>query len=293
MKDNITSVGIMGLGLIGGSMAKGLKEYTDLEVIGYNRNPKTLKKALESRVIDKIYVPGEKLEADVVVLAFPPRVAVEFLKDNAKFFAKGTVVTDVCGVKEGLTEECTEICSQAGLFFVGGHPMAGKEVGGFDNSQGDLFWDASYILTPIDKTDPKALEKVKRVALMLKVGRLTVTTPKKHDRIIAYTSQLPHVLAGAYINSPAGVDRVGFSAGSYLDITRVATADETLWQELFLANSKNLVREIDTLIQNLSEYKQKIAIGDKKGLEALIVRGHRLKKEDKERETQSKTKKDK
>ncbi len=271
---------IVGLGLIGGSIAKTLKKNTDWKIIGGDNNEATLTDALRLNAIDSVWDGNTEVDVDITVLCTSPEAAIEFLKQKAMLLKKQSVVTDVCGVKQYVVSECERLCGENGLCFVGGHPMAGKERSGFKNSDENLFNRASYILTITDNTDISALETVKKYVEALHCVKLTVTDPKTHDRMIAFTSQLPHVIAGAYVKSPSVNDRKGFSAGSFKDVSRVATVDESLWTELFLNNSEMLLIELDGLIRNLTEYRNSIAENDREHLKEIIKQGRIIKEND-------------
>lgn len=271
---------IIGLGLIGGSIAKALKKHSDWTVSAYNKTTATAEEALKVGAIDSIWYGDTDISADIIVICLPPKACVSFLKEHAGQFDKGSVVTDVCGIKQWIVAECGMICCDNGLCFVGGHPMAGKERSGFRNSDENLFNRASYILTPVEDTDEKALDTAKHYAEMLKCAKITVTDPKTHDRMIAFTSQLPHVIAGAYVKSPSCLDRKGFSAGSFKDVSRVATVDENLWTELFLENRDMLLPEIDCMIANLEDYRKAIENNDAAALSDIIKKGRIIKEND-------------
>jgi len=245
-------IAIIGLGLIGGSFAKAIKKYIDYTVFGFNRSEIVLQKAIDQKVIDGTDI----FSADLFILALYPAATIEFVKNNAEKL-KSKIVLDTCGIKTKICEELFKTASEHGFKFFGGHPMAGKEKGGFDNSTADLFKNASFILTPFKKEDAdiKIIEN-----LIIKTGfsDFVITTPKEHDEIIAFTSQLPHVLAAAYINDVCAEKHKGFSAGSYRDVSRVAKINAKMWTELFLENSENLSNKIDTLIKNLETIKTAI-----------------------------------
>jgi len=268
------TVGIAGLGLIGGSMALALKAagYT---VLGLNRNPEVMK-AAEAAGIEPL-IPDDFHRPDIWVLGFPPDVVISFLEQKAAKMRSGCVVTEVCGVKKAIVGPCQRLCEAAGLRFVGGHPMAGKEVSGFAAADPKLFVGASYILTPVAGTDEAALEEMKALALDLGCGKITITDPETHDRMIAFTSQLPHVLAGAYVRSPQSKNHSGYSAGSYRDVSRVAPLDETLWNRLFILNAGPLCDEIDLLIAHLKECRDAVAAGDADKLQAVLRAGKQAK----------------
>lgn len=271
---------IVGLGLIGGSVARSLKKNSDWLVFGYDKDPSVLNEAEHSGALDGLWSVGTESVADITVICLPPSAAVSFLKDNVRFLKPGSVVTDVCGIKRWVVEQCDMICRENGLKFIGGHPMAGKERSGFKNSDENLFNRASYILTPVDTTDKAALDAAKELALALNVAKITVTTPEHHDRVIAFTSQLPHIIAGSYVRSETCQMRHGFSAGSFKDVSRVATVDEHLWTELFMKNKEMLLPEIDCMIKMLTEYKNAIQISDNEILCDIIKQGRVIKEND-------------
>ena len=172
------------------------------------------------------------------------------------------------------------VCKDKGIFFIGGHPMAGRERSGYDYSTEDLFFNRSYIFTETQNTDKEALNKLSTMALDIGCSDVTITSPEYHDKMIAYTSQIPHILAGAYMNSPTSATHKGYSAGSYHDVSRVASVDENLWSQLFLSNKDNLLYEIDILIRNLQDYKEAVARNDKSRLSGIIKTGRILKERD-------------
>ena len=284
------TVAVAGLGLIGGSLALALLQNTNWRVVGIDRQPETVRAALQAGLSAAGLPEGEPAaeglapagqllgQADLLILALAPQPALEFLNRHAHLLSAGAVVTDVCGVKRRIVSACGPLCSGRGLRFVGGHPMAGKERSGFSNADPTLFHGASYILTPLPDTDPAALEAMKTLAAAVGCKEVTVTTPDHHDRMIAFTSQLPHVLAGAYVKSPVSLQHAGYSAGSYRDVSRVATVDERLWSQLFLCNRDYLLEEIDGLIENLSACRKALAAEDGDALERVLREG-RLRKE--------------
>lgn len=268
---------IVGLGLIGGSLAYALTRSGKYEVVGSSRRIETVEEALDAGAIARPADPNGWGEADIVMLCVSPTATVSLLRQHVAELRPGTVVTDVCGIKEAIVAECTAISRPHGVHFVGAHPMAGKEKNGFEHADADLFRQASYILTPTDETPEAAVETMRELALAIGCARVTVTTPENHDRMIAYTSQIPHVLAGAYVSSPRCADHVGYAAGSYRDVSRVATIDEELWSELFLLNRDQLGAELDELIANLQKYRRALTDADSGALNALIRFGRESK----------------
>lgn len=271
---------VVGLGLIGGSIAKSLKKHSDSFILGCDNDSATLQDALKCKVIDFVWSEGEPCSADLTVLCMTPSAVVDFLKKNAKFLKDDSVVTDVCGIKEWVVEKCDVICSDNNLHFIGGHPMAGKERSGFKNSDENLFNRASYILTPVDTTSKKAIDTAKEFIANLNAARITVTTPQNHDRMIAFTSQMPHIIAGSYVKSPSCATRKGFSAGSFNDVSRVATVDENLWAELFMKNKEMLLPELVSMIYEMNTYKTALENNDIESLKASIRMGRIIKEND-------------
>lgn len=276
---NKKTIAIVGLGLIGGSMALALRRSSRYILYGLDTDPATLMSALKRSAVDKAGGAELLARADLVILALPPETALTFLRDNAAAIKPGAVVTDVCGVKQAIVEPATALCEAAGLTFIGGHPMAGKEKSGFENADAALFEGACYILTPTPSTPAAVVDGMKELAAQLGCARMTVTTPAHHDRMIAFTSQLPHVLAGAYVKSPCCLYHAGFSAGSYRDVSRVAAVDETLWAQLFLLNQTALCAEIDGLMERLQACRDAVAAGDRQALTALLREGRERKEE--------------
>ena len=273
-------IGIIGLGLMGGSMAKALKKTEKYKIVGFDISHETLCLAKKGGYIDEMWNGKDKLDCDITVVALSPSRTIEFIEQNINFLKENSILTDICGVKESICEFAETKAEEYNINYVGGHPMAGRELSGFINSVENLFINRSYIFTKTQKTNEKALEAVSEMAYDLGCSDITITTPQKHDEMIAYTSQLPHILAGAYVKSPASDEHKGFSAGSYHDVSRVASVDENLWSELFLLNKDNLLAEIDILLKNLSEYKQAISNEDKSGVLKAIKEGRILKERD-------------
>lgn len=268
---------IAGLGLMGGSLALALQEAAPVKVIGLDKNPQTVMQALKRHAIDEVCT-GETIgEADMLVLALAPRTAVEVLRELAPQMKKGAIVTDLCGVKRFIVQECTPICEEYGLRFVGAHPMAGKEKSGFAQADAALFDGASFIITPPEDIDEDTMAIMHRFAKAIGCTRFTVTTPEEHDRMIAFTSQLPHALAGVYVQSPCSARHEGFSAGSYRDVSRVATVDETLWSELFVLNADLLDNELEHLIVRLEAMRLAIEKQDEQHVARMIKEGRLCK----------------
>lgn len=275
--DNM-NIGIIGLGLIGGSMAKAIKEATSHKVYGYDILESTVLAAQLTKSVDGILDTETLRECDIVIVSLYPQATVDYVVSNASVFKKDCVVIDCSGVKRSVCTKLESVAQKNGFTFIGGHPMAGTQFWGFDYSRSSLFKGASMILTP-HSTDIAVLEKVKELFIAIGFADITFTTPEEHDRIIAYTSQLAHVVSNAYVKSPTALDRKGFSAGSYKDMTRVAKLNENMWTELFLENRDYLAEEIDLLIKNLSQYKNALENNDEAELRKLLKDGRDTKKQ--------------
>ncbi len=270
------NVVIVGLGIIGGSMAKAAVKYTDNHIIGINRSREPLEKALACGAIHEIGSVESLKDADLIILGTYPEVAVNFVRNNARLIPNKCIVIDTSGIKTKICSQLTEISKQYGFTFVGCHPMAGKEKSGFDVSDADLFNGASCIIIPCE-APPEAVEKIANLAKKLRFGSVCFSTPEEHDRMIAFTSQLPHVLACSYVFSPCCPQHKGFSGGSYRDVSRVANINAKLWSELFIENKESLLEEIDTLINNINIIKLAIEKGDRQELEKILHKGKEIK----------------
>lgn len=269
-------IAIIGLGLIGGSMAKAIKENTDHTVYGMDKNDTIIKKAKLVAAIDQPLTDQLLAECDLTVIALYPQAAVRFIEEKQELFQKGSVVLDCCGVKRIVCSQAEPIALKQGFVFMGGHPMAGLEHSGFDHAKQALFQDASMILTPT-KGNIEDVEKVKDLFTAIGFTNIQVATPQEHDQMIAFTSQLAHVVSSAYIKSPAAMRHKGFSAGSYKDLTRVAKLNEDMWTELFLDNPDFLAEEIDGIADRLKQYSQAIKDKDAESLRQLLKEGREKK----------------
>ena len=266
-------IGIVGLGLIGGSVAKAIKQNTEHEVFGTDLQESVIYKAQLLEAIDGKLSDDMLGDCDYIILALYPGATVEYMKAHRNEIRKGAVIIDCCGVKEAVCSEIYPIAAEKSFSYVGGHPMAGIEFSGFEHSQKNLFKHASMILTPQTDMTIQEMDRLKKFWISLGFNHVQLSTPEEHDRIIAFTSQLAHVVSSAYVKSPASLKHKGFSAGSYKDLSRVAKLNETMWTELFLLNRKNLVNEIDGMIERLQQYRDAIHEGNEKDLWDLLHEG--------------------
>lgn len=276
------NIAVVGLGLIGGSICKALKQNTFHNIMGIDTDKETIAKALEQNAIDEEITPDRLNEASLTIICLYPEAIVDFVKQNADQFKKGTIVADTCGIKEYVVENCTPILEERGVYFVGTHPMAGREFSGFDYSLSDLYKGASYIITPTENTPSLAVDLLSTLASSMGFGKVVISTPEKHDKVIAYTSQLAHVVSNTYVKSPSLLDFNGFSAGSFQDLTRVAKLNEYMWSSLFMCNKKALLEEIDCFIKHFTQYKIAMENDDIDALRKLLKDGRILKEKSNE-----------
>lgn len=271
------NIAVIGLGLIGGSLAKALKTRTGHSVFGADLNDETMLLARLSGAIDDKLTDENMKDMDLVLIAIRPVAAINWAKEHFSELQKGACVVDMCGVKREVTKKMEKYASETGIIYIGGHPMAGKERGKFQNAADDLFVGASMILTPGKNAMPDTLENLNNLFTDIGFARVVFTTPDEHDRIIAYTSQLAHIASSAYIKSPEALRQRAFSAGSFRDMTRVAFMDEDMWTELFLLNADYLSGQVHLLIENLKEYEKALEAKDANLLRALLKDGREIK----------------
>lgn len=265
------TVGVVGLGLIGASLAKTIKKHTDFAVMGYDISESVMEEALLDGTIDeRLALEAEK--CDIVLLALYPDDIVEYVTKNAQFF-KDSIVVDCGGTKKKVCDSLFPLAEKYGFTFLGGHPMAGTEKSGYSASTDSLFDGAFMILVPCEDIDRKTLDYVKMFFISIGFHRITLTSAVEHDEIIAYTSQLAHIVSSAYVKSPTSQRNLGFSAGSFKDLTRVAFLNEGMWTELFMQNRDYLLKEIDVFIENMRLYREALDKVDRKAMYDLLADG--------------------
>ncbi|MCI7369668.1 MAG: prephenate dehydrogenase [Firmicutes bacterium] len=272
------TVGIVGLGLIGGSFAKAYHEAGET-VLACNRTDDTLKFAMLSGAVDGELTEENIGSCDIVIIAVFPEAAEAFLKRMAPHIGKKPVVIDACGTKRKVCSMCFPIAEEYGITYLGGHPMAGTHKSGFKYARANLFHNAPMVIVPPSFDDIELLDRVKTLLAPVGFGSISVTTAEKHDELIAFTSQMPHIISNAYIKSPTAASHKGFSAGSYKDLTRVAWLNPKLWAELFLENRDCILNELDWFIAALEQYRDAVKNDDFETLEKLLDDGRRRKEE--------------
>ncbi|MCL2070202.1 MAG: prephenate dehydrogenase [Treponema sp.] len=272
------TVGIAGMGLIGGSLAKaycaeGHTVYahdSDEAILGFTQLSGAAKGVLNEESLAL---------CDIIFIAINPGDTVAYLKSAAPFIAKNTIVIDCCGVKRNVCEQCFWIAKEHVFTFVGGHPMAGNHNAGFKNSRSNLFRGVYMILVPPVYDSPALLGRLEELLKPVGFGHLTITTAEKHDEMIAFSSQMAHIVSNAYVKSPSARGHKGFSAGSYKDLTRVARLNAEMWAELCMDNNDFLIKELDGFINSLGSYRNALAANDREKLQELLEEGSRLKAE--------------
>lgn len=265
-------LGVVGLGLIGGSFAKAYKEAghtvyaydIDKTILGYARLDGTVSKELD---FDNIK------DCDLILITTYIKAAAEYLEEAAPNIDRHTTVIDCLGVKKNICELGFKLAKEYGFTYVGGHPMAGTQYSGYKHSRGNLYKNAPMVLVPPVYDDIEFLERIKKLLEPAGFGRLSVTTAEEHDRMIGFTSQMAHIVSNAYIKSPTAGSHKGFSAGSYKDLTRVARLNPRMWAELFMDNKENVLNELDWLIAFLAEYRDAILKDDEDELTRILKEG--------------------
>ena len=272
------TVGIAGLGLIGGSLAKAYHEAGE-RVLAYNRSRSVLDFAVMSGAVDGELTAENISECDILLLAMYPEAVIDYFREMAPHIGKSTVVIDCGGTKRKVCEACFAAAREYGVTFIGGHPMAGTHNSGFKYARANLFHGAPMVMVPPDPDDVELLEHAEKLLAPAGFGKFSITTAEKHDEMIAFTSQMAHVISNAYIKSPTAGQHKGFSAGSYRDMTRVAWLNPDMWAELFLENRDNLINEIDCFMRSMQQYRDALAAGSRQELVQLLDEGRKRKAE--------------
>ena len=268
---------VAGLGLLGGSMAKALKRYTGYTVYGWNRTRSVAEAALAEGAIDGIADDEIFARCDLLVPVLYPEATIDFLARTVPLMKRGAQIVDLVGVKARLVDVVTPLALEHGVRYTGGHPMAGLAKAGYERSFPDLFQGTSMILVPTAATAEGDLEQLEELFTQIGFQRIRICDPQTHDRMIAHTSQLAHIVSNSYVKSPISSEYVGFAGGSYKDMTRIACLNEKVWKELFILNRDSLLPEIDLLIRNMTDLRSAIAARDYARLEDLLRQGREAK----------------
>ena len=271
------TVGVVGLGLIGGSFAKAYAE-AGHTVLATDTDAQVTAFAAVSGAVHGMLTKENLADCGLVLICVYPEAAISYMEEMGPYFGKDQVVIDCCGTKGNIVPAGMRIAREHGFTYLGGHPMAGTQYSGFKYARAGMFRGAPMVIVPPSYDDILLLSRVKELLAPAGFGSLNVTTAERHDELIAFTSQLAHIVSNAYIKSPTALDHKGFSAGSYKDMTRVAWLNPEMWAELFLDNKKNILKELDTIIDSLGEYRSAIEAGDREKLTELLLEG-KLRKE--------------
>ena len=271
-------VGIVGLGLIGGSFAKAYQE-AGHEVLAFDRDESVLSFAQLEGAVSAPLTKENIGTCDLVLVAIYPEAAVNYIRDMAPYIGTKPMVIDCCGTKRVVCAAAFPLAEQYRFTYLGGHPMAGTQYSGFGHARANLYHNAPMVIVPPDFDNIALLSRVQELLRPAGFGSYSVTTAEKHDEMIAFTSQLAHVASNAYIKSPTAKKHKGFSAGSYKDMTRVAWLAPHMWAELFMENKEFLLKEIDCYIEHLSEYKTAMEHDDEETLIRLLDEGKKRKEE--------------
>ncbi|MDR0308725.1 MAG: prephenate dehydrogenase/arogenate dehydrogenase family protein [Coriobacteriales bacterium] len=267
------NIGIVGLGLIGGSMAKAIKANTAHTVYGFNSSTNAIYAAQLYGAIDAVLDERTLPLCDCVIVSIPPRATEDYIRENASQLRKDALVVDCCGVKRSITDSMHDLATAQSFTFMGGHPMAGKAASGFKASSAYLFKGATMILTPYPETAISKREQARDLFLSVGFKKVHFSTPEIHDRKIAYTSQLPHLISNAYAKSMTAEGSEDVAAGSYRDMIRVSKFNESMWTELFMENRDYLIPELDNFIAWLEKYSQTLKAADPEAMESLLREG--------------------
>ena len=271
-------VGILGLGLIGGSMARAYA-LEGHRVYACEKDETMLSFAMLAGAVHHELTADTVPDCDLILLAIYPAGSADWLKSHAGLIRSDALVMDLCGTKREICKCCFPLAEQYGFTFVGGHPMAGSQFSGFKYSRANLFENQPMVLVPPRLDDMELLDRCKQALSPCHFGTFSATTAEAHDRMIAFTSQMPHILSNAFIKSPTALGHKGFSAGSYKDLTRVAWLNPRMWAELFLENKDFALLELDTYLENLKAYRDALAADDLEKLVVLLEEGKRCKEE--------------
>lgn len=267
-----TRIGIVGLGLIGGSFAKAYAD-AGVEVFAYDKDERAIAAARAEGTVAAVLDESNVGTCSFIIIALYPQATIAWMQSMAAHLADDALVIDCGGVKRSICPVCFSLAERHGFVFLGGHPMAGTQHSGFRHARVDLFAGQPMVLVPPEIYDPSIILRAEAALAPAGFGSFSITTPGKHDQLIAYTSQLAHIVSSAFIKSPTAQKHKGFSAGSYKDLTRVAEMNADMWTELFMDNADNLSEELSHVIAELERYQEALSRGDETLLHTLLEEG--------------------
>lgn len=277
-----TTFVIVGLGLLGGSYAKGLKE-AGYRVYGIARRQETIDYALNHRLIDEGSIEPEAFldQADVVIFGLYPHIMIDWIKEHQHAFRPHTLLTDVSGVKVNVADTIQSFLRDD-VEFIAAHPMAGRETSGIEYANTEMFKDANYIIVPTEKNSEEAVATSRQIAEILQFHHIATLSMQEHDEMIGFLSQLTHVIAVSLMNTHDNSHLVEYTGDSFRDLTRIAKINETMWTELFLLNKKILLHEIDAFANELKHFRDTLENEDTEEMKRLFIQStQRRKKFDK------------
>ena len=272
------NIAVVGMGIIGGSFCKAFKKYTDHYIIGINRTQSTLQQAFDCGAIDEMGNEESLSNADVVIMAVYPQATVEYIEKYGSYLKKGCIVTDSSGIKTEICPQMVALSKKFGFTFVGSHPMAGKETSGIEYANTEMFKKANFIITPTEKNTEKAIEFCHDMAYTLHFNHIAILTIEQHDRMIAFLSQLCHVIAVSLMNTHDNSHLVEYTGDSFRDLTRIAQINENMWSELFLLNKDILLDEINQFIDSISHFRDALQSEDEDEMKRLFIQSTQRRK---------------
>ena len=270
------TVGVIGLGLIGGSFVKAYHA-AGWHVLADNRTKSTLDFAMLAGDVDEVLTKENVGTCDLVLVTIFPEACIEAIRALAPYFGKKPIVMDCCGTKRAVCKACFAIAEEYGFLYVGGHPMAGTQFSGYRSAEVNLYREQPMVIVPPRYDDIYLLDRVKELLKPAGFSHISVTTAEKHEQMIAFTSQMAHVVSSAYVKSPTAMLHHGFSAGSYRDLTRVARLNPSMWSELFLENKDYLLFELNGLLDRIAAYRDAIENDNEEELTRLLEEGRKRK----------------
>lgn len=270
------NIAVVGLGLIGGSMAKAYKQAGN-KVYAFDKNDSIIEFAKLNGDVDITLDKSNISDCELIIIALYPKASIDFLNEYSPLLGEKNIVIDCCGTKQLICECGFKNAEKYGFTFVGGHPMAGTHNSGYKFSSANMFEGAPMVIVPPKYDDIELLDKIKKLLEPCRFGRFSVTSALEHDKMISFTSQMPHIVSNAFIKSSTAQNHKGFSAGSYKDLTRVAWLNPIMWSDLFFENKQNLIEELNIFIDNLNKYKKALENDDEAEMISLLEEGRKAK----------------